>query len=112
MRRIPQLDGLRALAVGLVIVNHVAGWFPGGAVGVNIFFVLSGYLITSLLIDEHEKTGQMRRGLFYARRALRLYPALGVMLADPLGAAYVLSQAAAARLARWRARRSMAEAVY
>ena len=80
MRRIPQLDGLRALAVGLVIVNHVAGWFPGGAVGVNIFFVLSGYLITSLLIDEHEKTGQMRRGLFYARRALRLYPALGVML--------------------------------
>lgn len=80
MRRIPQLDGLRALAVGLVIVNHVAGWFPGGAVGVNIFFVLSGYLITSLLLEEHEKTGQFRCGLFYVRRALRLYPALMVML--------------------------------
>ncbi len=80
MRRIPQLDGLRALAVGLVIVNHVAAWFPGGAVGVNIFFVLSGYLITSLLLDEHEKTGLLRRGMFYTRRALRLYPALAVML--------------------------------
>ena len=80
MRRIPQLDGLRALAVGLVIVNHVAGWFPGGAVGVNIFFVLSGYLITSLLLDEYEKTGRLRRGMFYARRVLRLYPALLVML--------------------------------
>jgi peptidoglycan/LPS O-acetylase OafA/YrhL len=80
VRRIPQLDGLRALAVGLVIVNHVAGWFPGGAVGVNIFFVLSGYLITSLLLDEHEKTGRLRRGRFYIRRALRLYPALAVML--------------------------------
>jgi peptidoglycan/LPS O-acetylase OafA/YrhL len=80
MRRIPQLDGLRALAVSLVIVNHVAGWFPGGAVGVNIFFVLSGYLITSLLLDEHEKTGRLRRGMFYTRRALRLYPALAVML--------------------------------
>ena len=80
MRRIPQLDGLRALAVGLVIVNHVAAWFPGGAVGVNIFFVLSGYLITSLLLDEHEKTGRLRRGMFYTRRALRLYPALAAML--------------------------------
>lgn len=80
MRRIPQLDGLRALAVSLVIVNHVAGWFPGGAVGVNIFFVLSGYLITSLLLDEHEKTGRLHRGMFYGRRALRLYPALAVML--------------------------------
>ena len=80
MRRIPQLDGLRALAVTLVIVNHVAGWFPGGAVGVNIFFVLSGYLITSLLLDEHEKTGRLRRAMFYTRRALRLYPALAVML--------------------------------
>ena len=80
MRRIPQLDGLRALAVSLVIVNHVAGWFPGGAVGVNIFFVLSGYLITSLLLDEHEKTGRLQRVRFYTRRALRLYPALAVML--------------------------------
>jgi peptidoglycan/LPS O-acetylase OafA/YrhL len=80
MRRISQLDGLRALAVGLVVVDHMVGWFSGGGVGVCIFFVLSGYLITSLLLREQEKTGRLRRGMFYARRALRLYPALAVML--------------------------------
>lgn len=79
--RIPQLDGLRALAVALVVVDHCVPWFPGGGVGVNIFFVLSGYLITSLLLGERESTGGIRLGMFYARRALRLYPALVVMLA-------------------------------
>ncbi len=80
MRRISQLDGLRALAVGLVVVDHCVPWFAGGGVGVCIFFVLSGYLITSLLLGELEKTGGLRRGLFYIRRALRLYPALVVLL--------------------------------
>jgi peptidoglycan/LPS O-acetylase OafA/YrhL len=80
MRRIPQLDGLRALAVGLVVIDHSVPWFAGGGVGVNIFFVLSGYLITSLLLSEREKTGGTRFGMFYMRRVLRLYPALAVML--------------------------------
>lgn len=80
MRRISQLDGLRALAVGLVVIDHILPWFAGGGVGVNIFFVLSGYLITSLLLSEREKTGRLRRGMFFMRRALRLYPALVVML--------------------------------
>jgi peptidoglycan/LPS O-acetylase OafA/YrhL len=80
VRRISQLDGLRGLAVGLVIVDHSLPWFAGGGVGVNIFFVLSGYLITSLLLAEYEKTSRLRRGMFYMRRALRLYPALVVML--------------------------------
>jgi peptidoglycan/LPS O-acetylase OafA/YrhL len=80
MRRIAQLDGLRALAVGLVVVDHSVAWFAGGGVGVNIFFVLSGYLITSLLLSEREKTGRNRLGLFYIRRVLRLYPALAAML--------------------------------
>jgi peptidoglycan/LPS O-acetylase OafA/YrhL len=80
MRRIAQLDGLRALAVGLVVVDHSVAWFAGGGVGVNIFFVLSGFLITSLLLSEREKTGRNRLGLFYMRRVLRLYPALVAML--------------------------------
>ncbi|MFI5896494.1 acyltransferase family protein [Actinoplanes sp. NPDC051513] len=55
-------------------------WFAGGGVGVNIFFVLSGFLITSLLLTEREKTGGVRLGMFYMRRVLRLYPALAAML--------------------------------
>jgi len=80
MHRISQLDGLRALAVGLVLVDHSVAWFAGGGVGVNIFFVLSGFLITSLLLTEREKTGGVRLGMFYMRRVLRLYPALAAML--------------------------------
>jgi peptidoglycan/LPS O-acetylase OafA/YrhL len=82
MGRISQLDGLRALAVGLVIVDHVMPpWFAGGGIGVSIFFVLSGYLITTLLLTEHQKTGRISLGRFYMRRVLRLYPALLAMLA-------------------------------
>lgn len=81
MRRISQLDGLRTLAVSLVVVNHSVAWFAGGGIGVNIFFVLSGYLITSLLLTERERTGGVRLGHFYMRRVLRLYPALLAMLA-------------------------------
>jgi peptidoglycan/LPS O-acetylase OafA/YrhL len=81
MRRISQLDGLRAVAVGLVVIDHLFPWFAGGGVGVCIFFVLSGYLITTLLLGEQEKVGRIRRKRFYMRRILRLYPALLVMLA-------------------------------
>jgi len=80
VRRIAQLDGLRALAVGLVVVNHCVSWFPGGGIGVDVFFVLSGFLITSLLVDETERYGRIGRLRFYARRGLRLYPALLAML--------------------------------
>ena len=72
MRRIPQLDGLRALAVGLVVLDHCVSWFPGGGIGVCIFFVLSGFLITSLLADETTRNGKIGRARFYTRRALRL----------------------------------------
>ncbi len=81
MRRISQLDGFRAFAVGLVVANHTVPWLAGGGIGVSIFFVLSGYLITTLLLGEWEKTGRISRRKFYLRRALRLYPALLVMLA-------------------------------
>jgi peptidoglycan/LPS O-acetylase OafA/YrhL len=76
--RWPALDGLRAVAVLLVMFFHLQlfGSFAGGSIGVDIFFVLSGFLITTLLIGEYEKTTKINFGAFYARRALRLLPAL------------------------------------
>jgi len=81
LRRSDALDGLRTIAVGFVVLYHfhVPG-FGGGFIGVNVFFVLSGYLITSILLREHGATGQIRLGAFWLRRLLRLYPALLVMV--------------------------------
>ena len=78
---LPQLDGLRTVAVTLVLVYHVArtqemSFLPGGFVGVDVFFVLSGSLITSLLLREHRSTGRVDLRRFYVRRLWRLYPAL------------------------------------
>jgi peptidoglycan/LPS O-acetylase OafA/YrhL len=74
--RIRSFDGLRALAILVVFVNHATVLAPGGGVGVQIFFALSGYLITSILVREYAKLGRIRLGRFYFRRLLRLYPAL------------------------------------
>jgi peptidoglycan/LPS O-acetylase OafA/YrhL len=77
----PALDGVRALAVLAVLVFHAdvalgdRQVFSGGYLGVSVFFTLSGYLITSLLIAEHGRTGRVALGEFYARRARRLLPA-------------------------------------
>ncbi|PYI39829.1 acyltransferase [Arthrobacter psychrolactophilus] len=82
------LQGLRILAVGLVIIYHLyPGSLPGGFVGVDIFFVISGYLIVGSLVRELAKTGSIGLGTFYARRIRRLLPAstlvlLGVMVAS------------------------------
>lgn len=77
MKHIRALDGVRALAVGIVLLAHSSyGWLDGGFIGVDLFFVLSGFLITSLLIEEHAGTDRIRFGLFYLRRAYRLLPAL------------------------------------
>lgn len=75
------IQGLRALAVGLVIVAH-AGFsqIPGGFVGVDVFFVLSGFLITGLLMAEADRTGRVSISAFYARRARRILPAATVTL--------------------------------
>ena len=79
---VPALDGLRAVAITLVAVYH--GIMPahfGGAGGVDVFFVLSGFLITTLLVQEHEASGAVSFRRFYLRRAVRLYPPLLLMLA-------------------------------
>ncbi|SIS92628.1 acyltransferase family protein [Alicyclobacillus vulcanalis] len=80
-RYMPGLDGLRALAVLAVIAYHV-NWSgaPGGLLGVQVFFVLSGYLITDLLVSEWRTTGRIDFKQFWLRRARRLLPALVVML--------------------------------
>ncbi len=79
--RVPGLDGLRALAITLVLAYHLfPGLAPGGFLGVDIFLVVSGYLITALLIAEHRDEGRIRLRRFWARRARRLLPALIVVV--------------------------------
>jgi peptidoglycan/LPS O-acetylase OafA/YrhL len=78
---LPGLDGMRALAVIAVMVYHAnSTWLPGGFLGVEVFFVISGYLITLLLIGEHERNGGLSLKNFYLRRARRLLPALFTLL--------------------------------
>jgi len=109
-RRIPSLDGLRAISITLVIFSHLLGThgFPLGArafgaagdvgyLGVRVFFVISGFLITSLLLREREKTGTTSLKGFYTRRAFRIFPAfyafiLAMAIADGLGAIDLLGR--------------------
>ena len=76
------LDGLRAVAVIAVLLYHLGlDWLPGGFLGVEVFFVLSGYLITALLLGELEQTSTISLKRFWLRRARRLLPAVGALLA-------------------------------
>jgi peptidoglycan/LPS O-acetylase OafA/YrhL len=78
----PGIDAMRALAVLAVFGYHAGlGWLPGGFLGVDVFFVISGYLITSLLLREFRGTGGIQVGRFWIRRARRLLPAVGVLIA-------------------------------
>src|SRR6476646_1461705 len=79
---LPGLDGLRAVAVVAVMIYHANHrWLSGGFLGVEVFFVISGYLITLLLIGEFERDGRIKLGQFWRRRFRRLLPPLFVMLA-------------------------------
>jgi peptidoglycan/LPS O-acetylase OafA/YrhL len=87
-RRLPVLDGIRAIAIALVLCGHTLWETPLhvpalrlGYLGVSIFFVLSGFLITRILLAEEARTGRVRLRRFYERRALRIFPALYSFLA-------------------------------
>ncbi|TQJ29719.1 acyltransferase family protein [Microbacterium sp. SLBN-146] len=86
------LDGLRAIAVGLVVVYHLFPPFvlAGGFIGVDVFFVISGFLITTLLLREHAATGRIRLGQFWLRRARRLLPALALVVTVCATAAWII----------------------
>ena len=106
----PGLDGLRAIAITFVVLHHTAAFlvpqwktwfFTGGFLGVDIFFVLSGFLITDLLVAGYDRTGRLDLAGFWTRRARRLLPALAVMLVVITAAAAVIEpgQEASLRLA-------------
>jgi peptidoglycan/LPS O-acetylase OafA/YrhL len=87
---LPGLDGLRALAVIAVLLYHAElRWIPGGFLGVEVFFVISGYLITALLLAEWRQQGRIDLKAFWLRRARRLLPALYLLLAVTLAFAVV-----------------------
>ena len=89
----PGLDGIRAIAVAGVIAYHLdAPWMPGGLLGVGVFFTLSGYLITSILVRTWERHGTMRLGRFWLARARRLLPAVFLMLATVLMATALVAR--------------------
>ena len=78
---LPSIDSLRAIAVIAVIIYHIdANYLPGGFLGVDLFFVLSGYLISSLIIKEYKSTWTVNLYNFYVRRARRLLPAVYFMI--------------------------------
>lgn len=84
------IQGLRALAVGLVVLDHTLGRPVGGFVGVDVFFVISGFLITGLLIREHTATGRISAVTFYRRRARRILPMSTLVLAATVAASAAL----------------------
>ncbi len=98
---IPGLDGIRAIAVLAVLLYHAdVPWMPGGFLGVDMFFVLSGFLITSIVLTEIEKTGGINFKRFYIHRARRLLPALFAVLAFSALLAAIFAPDAAAALRR------------
>ena len=87
----PDIEGLRAIAVLLVVLDHAGVQVVrGGYVGVDVFFVLSGFLITGLLLREHERVGQVSLPGFYARRARRILPASTLVLVSTVAATFLL----------------------
>jgi peptidoglycan/LPS O-acetylase OafA/YrhL len=99
LQRMPGLEGVRAVAVTAVLIFHAnPNWLPGGFLGVDVFFTLSGFLITSLLLSELEARRGLRLGRFYQHRARRLLPALVLVLITTSLLAMTVAQDAAARV--------------
>jgi peptidoglycan/LPS O-acetylase OafA/YrhL len=100
LARLPGLDGLRGVAVLAVMGYHLnlGHFLPAGFLGVDIFFTVSGFIITALLLQEHARTGRIDFAAFYMRRARRLFPAALVMLLAVVALTPLLSPAALSRL--------------
>ena len=98
-RYVPELDGLRGIAIIVVLIHHQLTTFTlkGGFLGVDLFFVLSGFLITGLLASEFDKSGSISIRKFYMRRVLRLGPALALYLIACLAVTYYTQLITAAR---------------
>ena len=92
---LPDIQGLRAIAILVVVCYHSGFFFKSGFVGVDVFFAISGYVISSSLIREIESNGRISISQFYARRIRRLLPALAVMLSVVLFASTWLSEISA-----------------
>src|SRR5262245_17181949 len=93
------LDGLRAIAVGAVVLYHAGvAWLPGGFLGVEVFFVISGYLITALLLAEWRQRAALDLRTFWLRRARRLLPALFLLILAALAFAVLWLPGEVARL--------------
>ncbi|HUX72191.1 MAG TPA: acyltransferase family protein [Cellulomonadaceae bacterium] len=84
------IEGLRALAVGLVVCGHLIGYPTGGFVGVDVFFVISGFLITGLLVRERERSGVISFAGFYRRRARRILPIAALVLVVTVVGSYLV----------------------
>jgi peptidoglycan/LPS O-acetylase OafA/YrhL len=96
---LPGLDGLRALAVIAVLVYHARpGWLPGGFLGVEVFFVVSGFIITRGLLGEWDEHGRIGLTSFWLRRARRLLPAVGLLLTGVLAYVAAFEPSEVARL--------------
>jgi peptidoglycan/LPS O-acetylase OafA/YrhL len=95
------IQGLRAIAVVAVVLDHLLGWPSGGFVGVDVFFVISGFLITGLLLREHDRTGTISFADFYRRRIRRITPAATVVLAVTVAAAFLIFAAGRAMNTLW-----------
>lgn len=104
----PDIEGMRAIAVGLVLLFHGYGHpFTGGYVGVDVFFVISGFLITGLLLNEQTRSGRVSISRFYARRVRRILPASTLVVLATVFATYLwlgfITGNAAANDAKWTA---------
>jgi len=97
----PDVEGLRALAVVAVIVDHLFDWPSGGFVGVDVFFVISGFLITGLLLKEYERTKSISFLDFYKRRVRRIMPAALLVLVVTTAASFLVFNVIRAQASLW-----------